>query len=82
VAERLGAGVYFNTLVPLGGRLAKYGIMSTRRLLSDLRTWGDLYVGEQPSVSFSVAEPGVSTCSLGCFAATHARENWHPAINS
>ena len=51
--ERLGAGVYFNTLVALGGggggggadgRLVKYGVTSRAAFLEDVTTWRHLYV--------------------------------------
>jgi uncharacterized membrane protein YgcG len=43
-AESLGAGVWFNTLVPLGGRLVKYGVIGRRAFLEDLTAWRHLYV--------------------------------------
>ncbi|KUF95754.1 RIB43A with coiled-coils protein 2 [Phytophthora nicotianae] len=47
--EKFGAGVYYNTLVPLTGkllgtRLIKYGIVSTQSLCEDLTTWKTLYL--------------------------------------
>jgi len=42
--ERYGAGVFCNTLVPFENRLFKYGVISTERLVSDLRNWDTLYV--------------------------------------
>jgi len=39
-----GAGVYFNTLVPLLDCQIKYGVVSVRRLEHDLRTWDTLYL--------------------------------------
>ncbi|KAG2763421.1 hypothetical protein JG687_00005529 [Phytophthora cactorum] len=47
--EKFGAGVYYNTLVPLTGkllgtRLIKYGIVSTQTLCEDLMTWRTLYL--------------------------------------
>ncbi|KAK0047012.1 phosphatidate cytidylyltransferase mitochondrial [Biomphalaria pfeifferi] len=44
IQERYGAGVYFNTLVPMHGRLIKYGVISTARLITDLLDWESLYV--------------------------------------
>jgi hypothetical protein len=43
-AEGLGAGVWFNTLVPLGGRLVKYGVIGRAAFLGDLTAWHHLYV--------------------------------------
>eukprot|EP00898_Chlorokybus_atmophyticus_P008046 jgi/Chlat1/8242/Chrsp77S07671 len=43
IADVVGAGVHFNTLVPYQNRLIKYGVMSLARLRSDLATWQDLY---------------------------------------
>ncbi|KAF4315189.1 hypothetical protein BBO99_00005677 [Phytophthora kernoviae] len=47
--ENFGAGVYYNTLVPLTGkllgtRLIKYGVVSTKTLCEDLQTWKTLYL--------------------------------------
>ncbi|CAI5710454.1 unnamed protein product [Peronospora effusa] len=47
--ENFGAGVYYNTLVPLKGerlgtRLIKYGAVSTQTLCEDLTTWKTLYL--------------------------------------
>ncbi|XP_074652103.1 phosphatidate cytidylyltransferase, mitochondrial-like [Tubulanus polymorphus] len=42
--DRYGAGIYFNTLVPCEERLIKYGVISTRRLITDLLDWDTLYV--------------------------------------
>jgi len=42
--ESYGAGVYFNTLVKMNGRIIKYGVVSTRRVEADLLDWESLYV--------------------------------------
>ncbi|XP_017057505.1 phosphatidate cytidylyltransferase, mitochondrial [Drosophila ficusphila] len=44
--ERLGAGVYCNTLVPLAdvGLTIKYGVVSQEQLLQDLQDWRHLYL--------------------------------------
>uniref|UniRef100_A0A3B3ZLS9 Phosphatidate cytidylyltransferase, mitochondrial n=1 Tax=Periophthalmus magnuspinnatus TaxID=409849 RepID=A0A3B3ZLS9_9GOBI len=39
-----GASVYYNTLVPMDGRIIKYGVMSTDSLIDDLMHWKTLYV--------------------------------------
>ena len=44
IQENMGAGVYFNTLVPCSGRLMKYGVISTQALMNDLLDWEMLYV--------------------------------------
>ncbi|CAL1548510.1 unnamed protein product [Lymnaea stagnalis] len=44
IQERYGAGIYFNTLVPMQGRLIKYGVISTARLITDLLDWESLYI--------------------------------------
>ena len=44
IQENYGAGVYFNTLVPCEGRLIKYGVISTSKLISDMLDWETLYV--------------------------------------
>lgn len=42
--ENTGAKVYFNTLVDLEGVVIKYGVISTKDLVTDLLEWSDLYV--------------------------------------
>lgn len=42
--QNFGAKVYFNTLVPLEGVWIKYGVISTKDLVTDLLEWSDLYV--------------------------------------
>jgi translocator assembly and maintenance protein 41 len=45
VAEKLGSGVYFNTLVPLQpGLLIKYGVVRQTTLQRDLLQWDRLYI--------------------------------------
>ncbi|GLE02071.1 hypothetical protein PINS_up010909 [Pythium insidiosum] len=49
VQEDYGAGIYYNTLVPLtstavGNRLIKYGVVSTDTLCRDLTDWTSLYL--------------------------------------
>lgn len=44
MAEQLAAGVYFNTLVRVGGRQVKYGVASTASALEDMINWDRLYV--------------------------------------
>ncbi|PAA86748.1 hypothetical protein BOX15_Mlig024043g2, partial [Macrostomum lignano] len=45
IQEGLGAGVYFNTLVPAAeGRTVKYGVVSVDSLLADLTEWRWLYL--------------------------------------
>ena len=43
-ARGIGAGVYFNPMVPWGGRLIKYGVVEASRAQRDLEHWTDLYV--------------------------------------
>lgn len=42
--EHYGAKVYFNTLVPIDGMYIKYGVISTKDLITDLLEWSDLYL--------------------------------------
>ncbi|KAM4740219.1 phosphatidate cytidylyltransferase, mitochondrial isoform 2-T2 [Anableps anableps] len=39
-----GASVYYNTLVPVDGRIIKYGVISTDSLIDDLTHWKSMYV--------------------------------------
>lgn len=42
--ENYGAKVYFNTLVPFDDVTIKYGVVSTKDLVTDLLEWSDLYL--------------------------------------
>lgn len=42
--ENSGAKVYYNTLVPLADVFIKYGVITTRDLVTDLLEWSDLYL--------------------------------------
>ncbi|GJQ86460.1 hypothetical protein Trydic_g10367 [Trypoxylus dichotomus] len=42
--ENSGARVYYNTLVPLEDIFIKYGVVTTRDLVTDLLEWSDLYL--------------------------------------
>jgi len=42
--EEWGARLYFNTLVPWGKGMIKYGVINRRDLLKDLKDWETLYV--------------------------------------
>nr|XP_029509625.1 phosphatidate cytidylyltransferase, mitochondrial [Oncorhynchus nerka] len=44
IQEEHGAGVYYNTLVPVDGRIMKYGVISTDSLIDDLLHWKTLYI--------------------------------------
>ncbi|CAH1790817.1 unnamed protein product [Owenia fusiformis] len=44
IQDNYGSGVYFNTLVPCEGRIIKYGVIGTKRLITDLLEWDTLYV--------------------------------------
>lgn len=43
VANNIGVGVYFNTMVPWQGKLVKYGVVGTAALIRDLTKWESLY---------------------------------------
>ncbi|XP_077429499.1 phosphatidate cytidylyltransferase, mitochondrial [Vanacampus margaritifer] len=38
-----GAAIYYNTLVPVDGRIIKYGVISTECLIDDLMHWKNMY---------------------------------------
>lgn len=42
--EKYGAAVYFNTKVQCAGREIKYGVISTKQLITDLLDWNTLYL--------------------------------------
>ena len=42
--DNYGAGMYYNTLVPMGGRVIKYGTISRNDFLLDLKDWQWLYI--------------------------------------
>ncbi|KAL0485696.1 phosphatidate cytidylyltransferase [Acrasis kona] len=42
--QNSGAGIYYNTLVPIEDRNWKYGVISTERLVRDLQDWDTMYV--------------------------------------
>ncbi|GAB6021142.1 hypothetical protein CHUAL_003774 [Chamberlinius hualienensis] len=44
VQQKLGAKVYYNTLIPFENRLIKYGVISTSALITDLLDWDSLYL--------------------------------------
>lgn len=44
IQNEYGAGVYYNTLVPLEDRLIKYGVVSTDTLIDDLLHWKTMYI--------------------------------------
>ncbi|KAG7379347.1 Phosphatidate cytidylyltransferase, mitochondrial [Phytophthora pseudosyringae] len=68
--ENFGAGVYYNTLVPLtgkllGARLIKYGVVSTQALCDDLLTWKTLYLSGRmhKPVSILATSEGIQAAS-------------------
>lgn len=44
IQEKIPAGVYYNTLIPIDGQLVKYGIVQTDHLVDDLLDWKFLYL--------------------------------------
>ncbi|KAK5872679.1 hypothetical protein PBY51_013356 [Eleginops maclovinus] len=44
VQNEHGASVYYNTLVPVDGRIIKYGVIGTQSLIDDLMHWKTMYV--------------------------------------
>lgn len=62
-----GASVYYNTLVPLDGRIIKYGVVSTEALIDDLLHWKTLYVAgrlHKPVKMLVQSENGTLRASL------------------
>ncbi|PRP74893.1 hypothetical protein PROFUN_16102, partial [Planoprotostelium fungivorum] len=42
--QNMGAGIYYNTEIPIEGNIVKYGVISTDKLCQDLIEWDTLYV--------------------------------------
>lgn len=42
--QNIGAGLYFNPFTEINGHQVKYGIVSTRKVLSDLQNWDSFYI--------------------------------------
>ncbi|CEG37422.1 mmp37-like protein [Plasmopara halstedii] len=68
--ENFGAGLYYNTLVPLTGkllgtRLVKYGVISSQALCQDLQSWKTLYLSGRmhKPVSILVTNELIKTAS-------------------
>uniref|UniRef100_A0A673A5N0 Phosphatidate cytidylyltransferase, mitochondrial n=1 Tax=Sphaeramia orbicularis TaxID=375764 RepID=A0A673A5N0_9TELE len=59
IQNEYGAAVYYNTLVPVDGRVIKYGVISTDSLINDLMHWKTLYVAGRLHKPVSILElPG------------------------
>ncbi|PSC75437.1 copper-transporting ATPase chloroplastic [Micractinium conductrix] len=72
VAERLGAGLYFNTLVPWRPhQLIKYGVIRLSALQEDLCRWTTLYCAGRlhKPVATLAAHPGVEAAQQANLAA-------------
>ena len=77
VAERVGAGVHFNTFArvdSLGAARLKYGVVALPTLLRDLRHWDALYVAGRmhKPVATLRADPRVDAAAQGNLAAALA----------
>eukprot|EP00897_Mesotaenium_endlicherianum_P005196 jgi/Mesen1/4704/ME000241S03739 len=61
VADHVGVGVHFNTLVPWRNQMIKYGVASTEHILADVLSWDSLYVGGrlQKPVAYLEDLPGL-----------------------
>lgn len=42
--QDIGAGLYFNPFTKINGHQVKYGIVSTNKLLSDIKNWDSFYI--------------------------------------
>ena len=59
--ERWGAGIYYNPLVRVRGRLLKYGVIRAATLRDDLRHWSTLYVSGRMHKPVRVLRPCEAT---------------------
>lgn len=54
--QGMGAGIYFNPFVKINGSEVKYGILSHKTLLNDLKNWNTFYLAgrlQKPTVNLS-----------------------------
>lgn len=60
--QGLGAGIYFNPFTQINGSEVKYGVMSNKTLLSDLKSWNTFYTAgrlQKPVVNFKTESNNV-----------------------
>eukprot|EP00879_Flechtneria_rotunda_P033629 GHRR01037264.1.p1 GENE.GHRR01037264.1~~GHRR01037264.1.p1 ORF type:complete len:277 (+),score=115.26 GHRR01037264.1:555-1385(+) len=57
LAERVGAGVYFNTLVPIEDQVIKYGVVGMKAFQQDLCHWSQLYLAGRLQKPVAVLTP-------------------------
>lgn len=77
--RRFGAGLYYNTLVPMAspyeGRLMKYGVISEDDLVSDLVEWDTLYTSGRMHKPVAVLKSSDKVAEA-------ARQNLHSALHA
>lgn len=61
IQEKYGAAVYFNTKVQCAGREIKYGVISTKQLITDLLDWSTLYVSGRMHKPIRILIPPTKT---------------------
>lgn len=65
--QGLGAGIYFNPFTQINGSEVKYGLMSNKTLLSDLRSWNTFYTAgrlQKPVVNLKTEASNVDYSSF------------------
>jgi translocator assembly and maintenance protein 41 len=65
MVQNLGAGVYYNTAIQVGGRNVKYGVISRAALEEDLQHWTSVYISgrmHKPVHMLRPAPPDLARC--------------------
>eukprot|EP00889_Picochlorum_renovo_P001000 jgi/Picre1/28030/NNA_000991.t1 len=59
--DTIGSGIYYNTLVPVGSSVIKYGVVSVDTLKRDLRDWDTMYLAGrlQKPVNTLISNDGI-----------------------
>jgi len=78
--DRMGARIYYNTLVPCEGRLIKYGVISVQSLIDDLLDWETLYVSGRLHKPVLILRKDDEHSSLNSALATNLQSAVHTSL--